>query len=141
MEEKKVMKNRENYTEQSGNVSSISEPYTNKNGKTSLKFDLARDVNGEKQYVPIILKGEMYETYGQVIQKGDWLDIKGKLNMYNKTFEEDGKQKSIKTCEIFAFDIYDKTKDVNYKFSNKEEKTLTDDINEKDFEDNVIYER
>lgn len=36
-----------------------------------LRFDLAQNNNGNTQYVPIVLRGELVNTYGIEIQKGD----------------------------------------------------------------------
>ena len=79
MNNEKETRNSTNKFELEGNVGNISDIYTNQNGKKTLRFDLGQNNNGNTQFVPIVLKGELVNTYGSEIQKGDWLSIKGRI--------------------------------------------------------------
>ena len=75
-EVEKELRNSRNSFELEGNVANISDVYVNKNGKQMLRFDLAQNNNGNTQFVPILLRGELINSYGKEIQKGDWISVK-----------------------------------------------------------------
>ena len=104
----KEVKNSKNRFELDGNVANISNVYTNQNGKKILRFDLAQNNNGNTQYVPIVLRGELVNSYGNEIQKGDWISVKGRISTYQKDVERDGKTYKDKAIDILGFDITDR---------------------------------
>ena len=104
----KEVKNSKNRFELDGNVANISNVYTNQNGKKILRFDLAQNNNGNTQYVPIVLRGELVNSYGNEIQKGDWISVKGRISTYQKDIERDGKTYKDKAIDILGFEITDR---------------------------------
>ena len=104
----KEVKNSKNRFELDGNVANISNVYTNQNGKKILRFDLAQNNNGNTQYVPIVLRGELVNSYGNEIQKGDWISVKGRISTYQKDVEKDGKTYKDKAIDILGFEITDR---------------------------------
>ncbi len=104
----KEVKNSKNRFELDGNVANISNVYTNQNGKKILRFDLAQNNNGNTQYVPIVLRGELVNSYGNEIQKGDWISVKGRISTYQKDVERDGKTYKDKAIDILGFEITDR---------------------------------
>lgn len=98
------VRNSKNKFELEGNVANISNIYTNQNGKKILRFDLAQNNNGNTQFVPIVLRGELVNTYGNEIQKGDWISVKGRISTYQK----DGKTYKDKAIDILGFEITDR---------------------------------
>lgn len=102
------VKNSKNKFELEGNVANINNIYTNQNGKQTLRFDLAQNNNGNVQFLPIILRGELVNSYGSAIQKGDWISVKGKIVTYEKDIEKDGKTYKDKNVDILGFEIIDK---------------------------------
>lgn len=102
------IRNSTNRFELEGNVGSIGDIYTNKNGKQILRFDLGQNNNGNPQFVPIVLKGELVSSYGNEIQKGDWISVKGRISSYIKDVERDGKSYKDKVVEILGFEITDR---------------------------------
>lgn len=109
MNEEKNMRNSKNRFELEGNVARISEIYTNKNGKKTLRFDLGQNNKGNSQFVPVVIKGELVNTYGKEIKKGDWLCVKGIISSYNKSIEKEGREYNNKVIEILGFEIEDRT--------------------------------
>lgn len=107
-EVEKELRNSRNSFELEGNVANISDVYVNKNGKQMLRFDLAQNNNGNTQFVPILLKGELINSYGKKIQKGDWISVKGRIATYQKDVERDGKKYKDKAIDILGFEIIDK---------------------------------
>lgn len=107
-------RNSVNKFELEGNVGNISQVYLNKNGKQILRFDLGQNNNGNTQFVPIILRGELVNSYGKEIEKGDWVSIKGRISAYNKDVEKDGKTYKDKVVEILGFEITDRTNNKVY---------------------------
>ena len=107
-EVEREVRNSKNTFELEGNVANINDIYINKNGKKSLRFDLAQNNNGEAQFLPIVLKGELVNTYGIEIQKGDWISVKGRINTYSKDIERDGKTYKDKAIDILGFEITDR---------------------------------
>ena len=107
-EVEREVRNSKNTFELEGNVANINDIYTNQNGKKSLRFDLAQNNNGEAQFLPIVLKGELVNTYGSEIQKGDWISVKGRINTYSKDIERDGKTYKDKAIDILGFEITDR---------------------------------
>ena len=107
-EVEKELRNSRNSFELEGNVANISDVYINKNGKQMLRFDLAQNNNGNTQFVPILLKGELINSYGKKIQKGDWISVKGRIATYQKDVERDGKKYKDKAIDILGFEIIDK---------------------------------
>ena len=104
----KEVKNSKNRFELDGNVANISNVYTNQNGKKILRFDLAQNNNGYTLYVPIVLRGELVNSYGNEIQKGDWISVKGRISTYQKDVERDGKTYKDKAIDILGFEITDR---------------------------------
>ncbi len=104
----KEIKNSKNSFELEGNVANISDIYINQNGKKTLRFDLAQNNNGSTQFVPIVLKGELINSYGDKIQKGDWISVKGKIVTYQKEVERNEKIYKDKVIDILGFEITDK---------------------------------
>lgn len=106
--EERNVRNSINKFELEGNVGNIGEIYVNKNDKQILRFDLCQNNNGNAQFIPIVLKGELINSYGKEIKKGDWLSIKGKILSYSKDLEKDGKTYKDKVVEILGFEITDR---------------------------------
>ena len=108
MNEEREMKNSINKFELEGNVGNIRDIYTNKNGKSSLRFDLGQNNNGNTQFVPIVIKGALVDTYGKEIEKGNWISVKGRISAFSKDVEKDGKTFKEKSVEILGFEITDR---------------------------------
>lgn len=102
------VRNSKNTFELEGNVANINDVYENQNGKKSLRFDLAQNNNGNTQFVPIVLRGELVNSYGNEIQKGDWISVKGRISTYSKDIERDGKTYKDKAIDILGFEITDR---------------------------------
>ena len=109
MNNEKEVRNSTNKFELEGNIATIRDIYTNNNGKKSLRFDLAQNTNGNTQFVPIVLKGELVNTYVNDMSKGNWISVKGRINTYQKDKERDGKTFKDKVVEIIGFEITDRT--------------------------------
>lgn len=107
MNEEIKTKNSINKFELEGNVAHISDIYTNQNGKQTLRFDLGQNNNGNTQFVPIILRGELVNSYGSEIKKGDWISVKGRISSYLKDTVRNGKTTKDKVIEILGFEITD----------------------------------
>ena len=107
-EVEREVRNSKNTFELEGNVGNINDVYENQNGKKSLRFDLAQNNNGNTQFVPIVLRGELVNTYGNEIQKGDWISVKGRIATYPKDIEKDGKTYKDKAIDILGFEITDR---------------------------------
>lgn len=124
----KEMRNSRNSFELEGNVANINDIYTNQNGKKILRFDLAQNNNGNTQYVPIVLRGDLVNSYGNEIQKGDWISVKGRISTYQKDVVKDGKTYKDKAIDILGFEVTDRKNNKVYtsdgqihtKTSNKE---------------------
>lgn len=114
MNNENEVRNSTNRFELEGNVGSIRDVYTSKNGKQTLRFDLGQNNNGNTQFVPIAIKGELVNSYGNEIQKGDWITIKGRISSYIKDIERDGKTFKDKVVEILGFEITDRTNNKIY---------------------------
>lgn len=108
MNNQEEKRNSRNSFELEGNVANISDVYVNKNGKQMLRFDLAQNNNGNTQFVPILLRGELINSYGKKMQKGDWISVKGRIATYLKDVERDGKKYKDKAIDILGFEITDK---------------------------------
>ena len=113
-EVEREVRNSKNTFELEGNVANINDVYENQNGKKSLRFDLAQNNNGNTQFVPIVLRGELVNSYGNEIQKGDWISVKGRIATYSKDIERDGKTYKDKQIDIIGFEITDKKNDKVY---------------------------
>ncbi len=100
--------NSKNIFELDGNVSNVNDIYENHNGKKSSRFDLAQNNNGEAQFVPIVLRGELVNSYGNEIKKGDWISVKGRIATYSKDVEKNGKSYKNKVIDILGFEITDR---------------------------------
>ena len=107
-ENEREVRNSKNKFELEGNVANINDIYTNQNGKKMLRFDLAQNNNGNSQFLPIVLKGELVNTYGREIKKGDWISVKGRISTYSKDVERDGKTYKEKAIDILGFEITDR---------------------------------
>lgn len=107
-EVEREVRNSKNTFELEGNVANINDIYENQNGKKSLRFDLAQNNNGNTQFVPIVLRGELVNSYGNEIQKGDWISVKGRIATYSKDIERDGKTYKDKAIDILGFEITDR---------------------------------
>lgn len=101
-------KNSINKFELEGNVGNIGNVYVNKNGKKILRFDLGQNNNGNTQFVPIVLRGDLVDSYGKEMQKGDWISVKGRISTYTKDVEKDGKTYKDKAIDILGFEITDR---------------------------------
>lgn len=127
MKEEKEKRNSINRFELEGNVGNIGDVYTNSKGRKSLRFDLGQNNNENTQFVPIILKGHLVDTYGAEITKGDWITVKGRISAYTKDVEKNGKTYKEKVTEILGFQIEDKNKNLVYQsdgmVTKKEQKT------------------
>ena len=107
-EVEKNVRNSINKFELEGNVGNIGDVYVNKNGKQILRFDLGQNNNGNSQFVPIVLRGDLVNSYGKEMQKGDWISVKGRISSYNKDVEKEGKTYKDKVVEILGFEITDR---------------------------------
>lgn len=101
-------KNSINKFELEGNVGNIGDVYVSKNGKKILRFDLGQNNNGNTQFVPIVLRGDLVDSYGKEMQKGDWISVKGRISTYTKDVEKDGKTYKDKAIDILGFEITDR---------------------------------
>ena len=108
-EVEREVRNSKNRFELEGNVGSIGSVYTNQNDKKTLRFDLGQNNNGYSQFVPIVIRGNLVDTYGNQIQKGDWISVKGRISTYSKDVERDGRTFKDKVVEILGFEITDRT--------------------------------
>lgn len=125
----KEVRNSRNSFELEGNVANINDIYTNQNGKKILRFDLAQNNNGNTQYVPIVLRGDLVNSYGNEIQKGDWISVKGRISTYQKDVVKDGITYKEKAIDILGFEVTDRKNNKVYtsdgqihtKTSNKED--------------------
>lgn len=133
-EVEREVRNSKNTFELEGNVANINDIYENQNGKKSLRFDLAQNNNGNAQFVPIVLRGELVNSYGNEIQKGDWISVKGRISSYSKDVERDGRTFKDKVVDILGFEITDRKNNKVYTSdgqvhelsNNKEIETETD---------------
>lgn len=108
MNNEKEIRNSRNKFELEGNVANVSDVYKNQNGKKILRFDLAQNNNGNTQFVPIVLRGELVNSYGNEIKKGNWISVKGRISTYQKDVERDGKTYKNKAIDILGFEITDR---------------------------------
>ncbi len=113
-EMEKEQRNSTNRFELEVNVGNIGDVYTNKNNKKTLRFDLGQNNNGNSQFVPIVLRGELVNTYGSDIEKGNWITVKGRISSYSKDVEKNGKTYKEKAVEILGFEIIDRTNNKVY---------------------------
>lgn len=113
-EVEKEVRNSKNSFELEGNVANISDIYTNQNGKKILRFDLGQNNNENTQFVPIILRGELVNSYGNEIKKGDWISVKGRISTYTKDVEKNGKTYKDKAIDILGFEITDRKENKVY---------------------------
>lgn len=113
-EVEKEQRNSTNRFELEGNVGNVGDVYTNKNDKKTLRFDLGQNNNGNSQFVPIVLRGELVNTYGTEIEKGNWITVKGRISSYSKDVEKNGKTYKEKAVEILGFEIIDRTNNKVY---------------------------
>lgn len=107
-------RNSRNKFELEGNIANISDVYENQNGKKTLRFDLGQNNNGNTQFVPIVLRGELVNSYKDEMQKGNWISVKGRISTYTKDVERDGKTYKDKVIEILGFEITDRTNNKVY---------------------------
>ncbi len=127
MNNEKETRNSVNKFELEGNVGTIHDVYKNSNGKEMLRFDLCQNNNGNSQFVPIVLRGKLVETYAEEIEKGNWITVKGRISTYFKEIEKDGKSFKEKNIEILGFEIKDRTHNKIYT-SNGEIKNMIDNL-------------
>lgn len=113
-EMQREVKNSKNNFELDGNVANINDIYVSKNGKKLLRFDLAQNNNGNTEFVPIVLKGELVNSYGKEIQKGDWITVKGRISTYTKERDVNGISFNEKAIDILGFEIIDKKNEKVY---------------------------
>lgn len=107
-------RNSRNKFELEGNIANISDVYENQNGKKTLRFDLGQNNNGNTQFVPIVLRGELVNSYKDEMQKGNWISVKGRISTYTKDVDRDGKTYKDKVIEILGFEITDRTNNKVY---------------------------
>lgn len=113
-EVEREVRNSRNKFELEGNIANISDVYENQNGKKTLRFDLGQNNNGSTQFVPIVLRGELVNSYKDEMQKGNWISVKGRISTYTKDVERDGKTYKDKVIEILGFEITDRTNNKIY---------------------------
>lgn len=58
--------------------------------------------------MPIILRGDLVNSYGNEIQKGDWISVKGRISTYQKDVVKDGKTYKDKAIDILGFEVTDR---------------------------------
>lgn len=92
-----------------GNVGNIQRIYTNANGKKSLRFDLGQNNNGNSQFLPVVIRGELVNSYADDIAKGNWITVKGRISSYLKDVEQNGESHKEKVVELLGFEITDRT--------------------------------
>ena len=114
MNNEKEVRNSVNKFELEGNIGSIRDVYENQNGKKTLRFDIAQNNNGNAQFVPILIKGELVNAYADEIEKGNWITVKGIITTYPKEIEKNGKTYKDKAIEILGFEIIDRTNNKIY---------------------------
>lgn len=107
-------RNSKNSFELEGNVANISDIYVNKNGKKSLRFDLGQNDNDNSEFIPIIIKGNLVDSYAEEIKKGNWITVKGRISSYLKDVERDGETHKEKATDIIGFEITDRTNNKKY---------------------------
>lgn len=107
MKEEKVKNNLNQFT-LDGNVAGIGTPYKVLNEKMRMRFDLGQTRNGKTQFVPIVLPTKLVEIYGDKIEKGNWITVRGSINSYNKKIMKNDKEINSKEIDIIAFEIEDK---------------------------------
>lgn len=105
----KEVKFSKNRFELEGNVANINDLYISKNGNKILRFDLGQNNNHNTQFIPIVLKGGLATSYGDEIEKGNWITVKGRISTYQKDIEKDGKTYKDKVIEILGFEIIDRS--------------------------------
>ena len=113
-EVEREVRNSRNKFELEGNIANISDVYENQNGKKTLRFDLGQNNNGNTQFVPIVFRGELVNSYKDEMQKGNWISVKGRISTYTKDVERDGKTYKDKVIEILGFEITDRTNNKVY---------------------------
>ena len=69
---------------------------------------MGQNNNGNTQFVPIVLRGDLVDSYGKEMQKGDWISVKGRISTYTKDVEKDGKTYKDKAIDILGFEITDR---------------------------------
>ena len=114
MNNEKEVRNSVNKFELEGNIGSIRDVYENQNGKKTLRLDIAQNNNGNTQFVPIVIKGELVNAYADEIEKGNWITVKGIITTYPKEIEKNGKTYKDKAIEILGFEIIDRTNNKIY---------------------------
>ena len=129
MKEEKVKNNLNQFT-LDGNVAGIGTPYKVLNEKMRMRFDLGQTRNGKTKFVPIVLPTKLVEIYGDKIEKGNWITVKGSINSYNKKIMKKDKEINSKEIDIIAFEIEDKK--LNKIF--KSDGTIIDKENDKGME-------
>ena len=107
-------RNSRNRIELEGNVANISDIQFNKNGKKTLRFDLGQNNNGSTQFVPIILRGNIVDSYNQDIKKGNWIFARGRVSTYQRDVTRDNRVFKDKVIEIIVFEIEDRTNNKLY---------------------------
>lgn len=131
MRNEQETRNSVNKFELEGNISNFKDVYENKNGKRILRFDIAQNNNGNTQFVPIIIKGDLVDSYAKDIQKGNWVVIKGIVTTYFKEVEKNGNLYKEKVIEMLGFEIKDKTNQKEY-FSDGNIQEISDKKNEQE---------
>ena len=129
-EKEREVRNSKNTFELEGNVANINDIYENRNGKKSLRFDLAQNNNGNTQFIPILLRGEIVSSYGEKIKKGDWISVKGRVSTYLKNIERDGKTYKDKAVDMLGFEITDKINNKVYTSDGQIKDLSSDNENE-----------
>lgn len=125
----KELKNSINKFELGGEVVQIDKIYRNRIGIGSLRFCLRQNIYGNPQVVPIVLKGSLVDTYGNKIQKGDWISVKGKIITYERQIMRNGKKfdEYEEVIIMFGLEIVDKTNNKVYKSDGQVQKLSNDD--------------
>ena len=125
----KELKNSINKFELGGEVVQIDKIYRNRIGIGSLRFCLRQNIYGNDQVVPIVLKGSLVDTYGNKIQKGDWISVKGTIITYERQIMRNGKKidEYEEVIVMFGFEIVDKTNNKVYKSDGQVQELSNDD--------------
>ena len=112
-----------------GEVVQIDKIYRNRIGIGTLRFCLRQNIYGNPQVVPIVLKGSLVNTYGNKIQKGDWISVKGKIITYERQIMKNGKKfdEYEEVIVMFGFEIVDKTNNKVYKSDGQVQELSNDD--------------
>lgn len=107
--EEKIIRNSKNRFELEGNIANFNDVFITSNGKKRLRFDLGQNNGDNSRFIPIVLNGELANSYGKEIKKGNWVTIKGRIFSYQKEIKKDDKTLKNKVIEIHGFEVIDRS--------------------------------